>query len=56
MLWTLQEEDPLPLRKAKPTSEAALRRVEKEEKVAETKAAEATEKTEACKARLSGPG
>jgi len=46
-LAQLKGEDPLPLRKAKITQEAALRKVEKERKAAETATAAATQKAEA---------
>jgi DNA repair exonuclease SbcCD ATPase subunit len=46
-LAQLKGEDPLPLRKAKITQEAALRKVEKERKAAEAATAAATQKAEA---------
>lgn len=49
MLISLRNEDPLPLRKAKITQEAALRRVEREQKRAADAAEEAKRKAEECK-------
>jgi len=52
MLNALLNEDPLPLRRAKILQEAALRRVEREQKTAMNKTIEAQAKTEQCKAKL----
>lgn len=52
MLSSLLNEDPLPLRKAKISQEAALRRVEKEQKTAMLKTIEAEAQTERCKQKI----
>jgi glutathione S-transferase len=52
MLSSLLDEDPLPLRKAKISQEAALRRVEREQKTSMLKTIEAAAQTERCKAKL----
>jgi DNA repair exonuclease SbcCD ATPase subunit len=51
-LSQLKAEDPLPLRKAKITAEAALRRVQKQRKIAEAAEAELLVKVDECKAQL----
>lgn len=48
MLTALNNEDPMPLRVAKITQEAALRRVEKEQKHAMVKTIDAANKTGGC--------
>jgi len=50
-LAALKNEDPLPLRRAKLTAEAALRKVQKKEAAAQTAAAEAASATGQCKAK-----
>lgn len=50
-LAALKDEDPLPLRRAKLTAEAALRKVQKKEALAKAAAAEAAEATLRCKAK-----
>lgn len=51
-LHELRNNDPLPLRKAKITQEAALRAVEKRERVAAKKHAEAAAKTATCRSKF----
>jgi len=48
----LENEDPLPLRKAKITAEAALRKLQKREDVAAKRADEAAEQTVKCEAKV----